>query len=138
VSGIQYRTPTAFGGIRDVSLTLNLKAYKEFDITATEESETRYHRARERDYYEMLCWREYRNPNIGDIIRKRHPSKPNLQPGEVVKLPTATALRRDRVEPKSIALQTSFGKKDTPQRRLRMEMLDARNRGYVSHVIVEA
>lgn len=136
VSGITYGTPTFFGGIRDVTLTMNLKAYTEFDITATEMGETRYHLARERDYYEMLCYREYRNPNMGDIIRKRHPTKPNLQTADIVKLPSANSLRREKVEQKSIALQTSYGKKDTPQRALRLEMLELRNRTYVSHVIM--
>lgn len=137
MSNIRYGTPTFFGGLRDVSLTLNLKEYVKFSLEDNDLFETRYHRARRRDYYELLTYKEYGNPLMGDIIRKRHPTLPVVNTGDTIKLPSVEAIRKDIVEPKSIALQTAFGKKDTPQKRLRAEMFDKRNRPYVSHVVIE-
>lgn len=135
LSGITYGRPTGQGALRDVTLTINLKAYKKFSIEDTGDFETRYHRARERDYYELLTQREYGNALIGDVIRKRHPTQPNLQVGDVVKLPSIESLRNKRVEPKSIPLQTAYGKKDSPQRRLRLQSFEDHNQSYVSHVL---
>lgn len=137
MSNIRYGPPSLFGAVREVNLTLGLKEYVEFSIDDSDLFETRYHRARTRDYYEMLTFKEYGNPLMGDIIRKRHPKLPVVNTGDTVKLPSVEALRKDIVETKSIALQTAFGKKDTPQKRLRAEMFDKRNRPYVSHVVIE-
>ena len=139
LGGIKYDRPTMFGGLRGFEATITLREYVAYSLEDGQQSpfESRYHRAKQADYYESLCQREYGNANLGDIIRKRNPTKPNLQVGDVVKLPDISAIRKDKVEQKSIALQTGFGKKVTPQRTLRIAMFDARNRKKVSHVILE-
>lgn len=137
ITGITYGEPTILGDLREVTFTINLLQYEEFSIDDEESFDTRYHRARERDYYEALTQREYGNPLIGDVIRKRHPTQPNLVPGAIVKLPSIEGIRTIRVEPTSIALETGFGRKETPQRTLRLDMFDRRNRTYVSHVVIE-
>jgi len=136
IGGI-YQEPTALGAIRDVTLTINLTKYEPFELKETEPAETRYHRARDREYYEYLTYYEYGNANLGDVIRKRHPEKPTFQPGEIIKLPSIEAIRKEIVEPKSISLKTAYGKKVTPQRTLRLETFDNRDRTFTSHVIVE-
>lgn len=135
LSGITYARPTSQGAPRDITLTINLKAYKKFSLNDTGNFETRYNRTKERDYYELLTQREYANPLMGDIIRKRHPDQPNLQVGSIVKLPSVEAIRSQRVEQTSIALQTAYGRKDTPQRALRLQAFENHNVTYVSHVI---
>ena len=135
ISNIKYGEPTVTGEIRSVAFTLNLDEFSFFNIKESANYETRYHRTRERDYYEMLCWREYELPMLGDVIRKRHPDKPQLVPGETVKLPSIEAIRTSTVEPKSIALSTAFGRKDTPQRSLRIDFFNRRNIRYTSHLI---
>jgi hypothetical protein len=137
LSGIQFGRPSFFGGLRDVTLTINLQQYEPFDLEDSEIFETRYHHARVRDYYEMLTEREYGNPLLGDVIRKRHPTLPNVQTGDVIKLPSIEAIRTERVDTKSIPLKTAFGRKDTVQRKLRIDMLSRRDRPYVSHVLIE-
>lgn len=137
LSGIKFGRPTWFGNMRNVSCTVTLRAYNEFSLEETALFETRYHRARVRDYYEMLTYREYGNALLGDVIRKRHPTKPNIQTGDVIKLPSVEALRKEKVTQKSIPLQTAYSKKPTPQRDLRRYMFEQRNRPYVSHVIIE-
>lgn len=137
LSGITYGVPGFQGAPRDITLTINFIAYKPFGLNDQGTFETRYHRTSERDYYELLTQREYGDALMGDVIRKRHPTQPNLQVGDIVKLPSIEALRRTKVEPTSIALQTAYGKKDTPQRRLRLAMFESHNRSYVSHVIKE-
>lgn len=139
LGGIKYDRPSFTGGLRGFEATITLREYVPYSLEEGQQSplESRYHRAKTGDYYEALCQREYNNPQLGDIIRKRNPTKPNLQIGDVVKLPDISAIRRDKVEQKSIALQTGFGKKLTPQKALRIAMFDARARSKVSHVILE-
>lgn len=137
MANIRYGTPDIKGGVRDVSLTLELEEYVKFDINDNRLFETRYHRARQRDYYEMLTFREYGDPMMGDIIRKRHPTKPVINVGDTIKLPSIAAVRRDVVEPKSITFKGAFAKKDSPQKTLRATMFDLRARPYVSHILVE-
>lgn len=135
VAPITYGRPTADGGLREATFTVNLEEYEPFSLEETGIFETRYHVARAGDYYESLCYREYKDPKLGDVIRKRHPDKPIIQVGDVIKLPSIEAVRSVAVEPTSIALQTSYGKKATPQRALRQEMFNRRNRPYYSHVV---
>lgn len=137
ISGITYGEPTALGAIREVSFTLNLLQYQEHSIEDTELFETRYHRTRERDYYELITQREYGSAIVGDVIRKQHPNQARLQSGNIVRLPSFPAIRTEKVEPKSLALKTSIGRRDTPQRALRQAVTERLNRSYISHVIVE-
>lgn len=126
--------PTAEGEMRHAELVLSLRAYKEFDIGLVGNTDTRYHHARERDYYEMLCVNEYGDPSLGDIIRKRHPDKANLVVGDVVKLPAIEGVRKSVVKTTSIPLAGAYDRKDNPARTLRIDMFNRRNRSYTSHV----
>jgi hypothetical protein len=137
LSDIKYGKPSALGALKDVSLTIHLLQYEPFSLELTEPPETRYHHAKFDDYYEMLCFREYGNPMMGDVIRKRHPDKPSIQVADIVKLPSSEAIRKDTVEPKSLALNTAYGRKETPQRTLRLAVFDEHQRTHVSHVILE-
>jgi len=135
ISDIRYDTLTFFGALRGATMRINLRQYVPFDPAGGEPPETRYHRAKAGDYFEMLCYREYGNPDLGDAIRKRNPEKPNLQVADVVKLPSAEAIRKHRTETTSIPLQDAYVKRETPQKTNRQYYFDARNRAYVSHVI---
>lgn len=135
LSGIRYGRPTALGAVKDVSLTVNLLQYEPYYLVDVSAGETRYHRAKVREYYEILTYREYGNALIGDVIRKRHPSKPNLKVADIVKLPSIEVIRKDIVEPKSDILKTAYGRKDTAQRRLRLEVFDRTDITRVSHIV---
>lgn len=135
INGVTFDPPTITGAMRTVLFTVNLLQYTEFSLKDSEIFETRYHRSRQKDYFELLAAREYGDPLIGDAIRKRHPDKPNLVPGAVVKLPSKEALRQETVEPKSIALAGAFGRADTPQRRNRIDIFNRRNQVHYSHVV---
>lgn len=135
LSGITYGKPTSLGAIQDVTLTINLLEYDPYSLEEVGAFETRYHRAKIRDYYEMLAYREYRNPLLGDVIRKRHPDKQKIKVAEVIKLPSVEAIRKEVIEPKSIPFSTAYGKKETPQRTLRLQMFERTNRTHVSHVL---
>jgi hypothetical protein len=135
IGGVTFAPPSVTGAVRQVYFTVNLLAYTEFSLKDNEIFETRYHRSRQRDYYELLAQREYGDPMMGDIIRKRHPTKPNLVPGAVVKLPSKEAIRSDRTQPTSTALKDGFGRKDTAQKRNRLDTFNRRNIVYYSHVV---
>jgi hypothetical protein len=130
IDGIQYKEPNDDGLLRHVECTIKLKRFVEFDPSKTSNKDTRYHNARERDYYELICQAEYGDPMLGDVIRKRHPWQANLETGDVVKLPSAEGLVDSTVKQTSIVLQSAYGKRDTPQRSRRVAMFSSRNRTY--------
>jgi len=136
ITGINtgYQRPDFFGGLRHCTFTVSLLEFTTFSIDDAEEINTRYARARDRDYYELLAFEEYGNPLIGDVIRKAHPQLQSLQSGDVVKLPSIEGVRTTEVTQTSISLKTAFGRKDTAQRRLRLEFFDKRSGSYVSHL----
>lgn len=137
ITGIEYGEPAITGGLKQVKFTIKLRQYVEFNLGDTEATDTRYHRAREGEYFEMLTYRQYGNPFIGDVIRKRHPTTPTLVEGMVVKLPSIAGIRTEVVTPTSIALKTVTGRVDTAQKLLRASKFDSHNVDYVSHILVE-
>jgi len=134
VTGIKYDEPDWLGFIRQVQFTVNLRKFVPFSFDGTTVTDTRYHRAAEGDYYELICQKEYGDPAIGDVIRKRHPTQPLLSAGDIVKLPALEGVRTERIKQTSIALRTAYGRKDTPQKRLRIFWFNKRNITYVSHL----
>lgn len=132
---IRYSRPDFFGGLRDVTFNVSLLQFSTFSLDDEEQTDTRYARASERDYYEMLAYKEYGNPILGDIIRKDHPDKQRLQPGDIVKLPSIEGIRDKEVTQTSTILKTAFGKRDTAQKRLRLSFFDKRSTSYVSHLL---
>jgi len=137
LSGIEYRSFRDNGSPRDISFVVNLREYVPYSLLVEAGGETRYHQARDRDYYEWLCQREYDTPMLGVVIRDRHPDQGLLEAGNLVKLPSAETLRRAKAQTTSIALQTAYGRKDTPQRNLRISVFDRLNRTHTSHVVLE-
>jgi len=139
ISNIEYGEPRSDGSLRSVSFSIRLREYVAWslDVENKPPPETRYHTARSRDYYEMLTLREYGDADVGDIIRKRHPDKPNIRVADVIKLPSTAALRKETVEQTSIALKTAYRRAVSPQRTLRLQVFDARNRSYTSHIVLE-
>jgi hypothetical protein len=133
LTDIAYGRPDFFGGFKDVSLTVDLLKFEPFSLEDEGATETRYARTREREYYEMLAYIEYNNPLLGDIIRKDHPTKPSPKAGDIVKLPSIDGIRQRRVTQTSLALAGAYSRKDTPQRRLRLEVFDRLNKKGVSH-----
>lgn len=129
-----YQRPDFFGGLRHCNFTVSLLEFTTFSIDDQKEINTRYARARDRDYYELLAFEEYGNPLIGDVIRKAHPALQRLQSGDIVKLPSIEGVRTTEVTQTSIPLKTAFGRKDTAQRQLRLQFFDKRSGSYVSHL----
>jgi hypothetical protein len=134
ISGINFGEPTSEGEMRSVEFTINLIEYHPFTLNDSEVFETRYHRARLGDYYEMLTFREYGDARMGDIIRKRHPRIWTIYPGDIIKLPSIEAIRSEKVTQTSVMLKTAYGRKDTPQRRLRLDLFNSHNRDFFSTI----
>lgn len=137
LTGINYHRPTFLGGLRHVDFSVNLREIKEFTLEGLTVGNTRFHRAKEADYYEGLAEREYGNALLGDAVRKIHPELPNIQVGDTIELPTASKLRKTKITQTSIPLQDGFGRQDSPQRTLRLHEFERHNRVKVSHVILE-
>lgn len=137
LAGIAYGRPDALGSVKQVTLTINLIEFTEFSLDDSGSFETRFHRAKVRDYYESVALTEYGDPLLGDRIRKRHPNNANIQTGDRIRFPSIEGIRRERVTQESVQLKTGFGKRETPQKTLRLQMFDLRNRPFVSHIIVE-
>ena len=137
LGGITYAKPTLIGRTRDVSLSINLLEWHKISIEESKTFKTRYHNVAEGDYYEMLTYREYDDPRLGDVIRKDHPTQPVLQIADTVELPSEPGMRGATVTQTSVAFKTAWGKTDTPQRQLRKQILETRNRTYISHILDE-
>ena len=135
VSNIRYDRFTFGGSVRGATIDVSLRQYVPFEISGTYIHETRYHRAKEGDYYEMLCHYEYGSANIGDLVRRRHPDKVDIMPADIIKMPSVSALKAEKVLPHSYIFSDSFVSRDTPQRRLREEFLELRSGSYVSHIV---
>lgn len=127
--------PSFLGKLQGVTCSITLSRFVSYTLDQPEPGETRYHRAKENDYFEMLTWLEYKSAEMGDIIRKRHPNKLNIQINEIIKLPSIEAIRSERIEQKSETFKTAYGKKETPQRTLRLLRLKERSGDYVSHLL---
>jgi hypothetical protein len=123
----EYQPPTRSGALRDVSFSIELQRYEPWTLDVSEPPETRYHRSRQADYYEMLTQREYGSPLMGDVIRKRHPSTPFVQIGSIIKLPSSDAIAKEVVEPKSLPLYRAFTRKDTDTKRRREQVVEDHN-----------
>jgi hypothetical protein len=136
LSNIQYKPSNILGALVEVTAQITLRQYSEFSLESKGLFETRYHRAVTRDYYELLAWREYKSPILGDIIRKDHPGKPNIRVGDIIRLPSVEAVRKKKVSPTSIVLSGAYGKKMTDTKSRRLEMLDLRSNDYVSHILI--
>ena len=136
LSGIKYSKPTKEGGAREVNMTINLLSYSEYDLDVVA-ADTLYRRTKTGDYYELLSYQHYGTPDFGDALRVMHPTKPNLQSANIVKLPSRNTLQKHLPGQKSLQLKTAYGRKDTNQRALRLELFDRTNRTYVSHIVKE-
>lgn len=137
LSNIRYEEPSILGNVKGVSADITLREYSKFSLDAKGLYETRYHRAAHRDYYELICYREYKSPILGDVIRKQHPTKPNLQIADVVRLPSVESVRRNTIETKSIVLSSAYSKKLTATKTRRIEMFDLRSLDYISHTVIQ-
>jgi hypothetical protein len=130
-----YDPPKHGGGIRGVSATVNLREYTDWQIESEPPPETRYHHARQGDYLELIAWQEYRNPMLGDVVRKRNPEIVALQVGDVVPLPSAEAIRSEKIRPASTTFLNTQGSKSSAQKNLRAESFSRYDRSYVSGTI---
>lgn len=135
ITNIKYDTLTALGRVRGVTFTVTLKSYTPFVLESGPPPETRFARAAAGDYMELLAAREYGEPLLGDVLRKRHPATPIVQTGQVVKLPSLEAIRRTTIAPTSVSLLTLASKKTSPQQDLRQRVLDRLNRHYTSTIV---
>lgn len=123
ISDIKTSTPSFFGGIREAKFTLNFKQYTAFSLDAKEVNDTRYHRTKQGQYYEIIAQEEYGNAMLGDVIRKQdyQIGKALLKPGDIVKLPAIEGVRTQKVTQQSIILAGAYDKRvDSQQRQLRI------------------
>jgi hypothetical protein len=129
--------PKHSGAIRGVTTTITLKEYSEWELVSEPAPETRYHHARQGDYYELIAWFEYRNAMLGEIVRQRNPDLLYLVSGSIVPLPSLEALKTSRVHPQSIVFSDTDSTKDSPQKRLRSESFTRHDRAYMSNIVPE-
>jgi hypothetical protein len=130
-----YDPPKHSGGIRAVSIAVSLMQYTQFSLETTVLGETRYHRVKTNEYYELITYNEYNSALLGDVIRKRHPEQQELTEGDTVKLPSIQVIRTEKVEPKSIPFYKGYTTKETDTRSLRQEVFARNNFNYFSAII---
>ncbi len=126
VNGIKYSQPDFFGGIRQVSFSLQFSRHTRFSLAEEAVTDTRYHRTARGQYYELIAGLEYGDPLLGDFIRKQPEQigKPLLVPGNVVKLPALEGVKDKIVSQTSVILKTAFGRAETVQKQRFTQMLE--------------
>jgi len=136
VSDIQYSPPNFLGDVKHVTFSLQMRKFTPFSLSEKQVTSTRYHRAKDGEYYELIAQAEYGNALFGDVIRKlpEQNGKALLQAGDIVKLPSAAGVRSMQITQTSVALKGSFSQKNTAQKALRLEVLDRINKPYNSFV----
>lgn len=115
---IKFDRPGFLGKMRGADISVTLEKYVPFqpDITKAAPN-TRYHKVKLGDNYEMIARREYGNAMKSVVIRQLNPDKLVLKPGDIIKLPSNVGnFRRLKAEPQSIALKTSLNRRDTSQK----------------------
>jgi hypothetical protein len=137
LGNIAFTEPLQNGNIREVALRVDLLRYTKYSLETSPEPETRYYAASTGDYFEMLAWKEYRNPMLGVLLRRSHPELQVLTEGDIVRLPSYGAMKGKVVKPDSIVMSKAFGTKDTATRRLRQEEFALHDRSYISGIVPE-
>jgi hypothetical protein len=134
---VQYYDPPKerAGGIRGWNSTITLRAYTKFELKSEPLPQTRYHRAKQGDYFEYLAYFEYGNPMLGDLVRKQHPDKLLLSEGEVVTLHSVESLRTTAVKPRSLIFQGVTSTKTSDQKTLRQDVVDRNSLSYSSSIV---
>lgn len=132
-----YDPPKHGGGVRALSTAVTLRAYTAWKLESTPAPETRYHRVKEGEYFEMLAWIEYKTPMLGVEIRRRNPEMLDLSAGDTVPLPSAEAIRTVSIQPSSITFKDTQTTKPSPQKDLRAEGFDRRGGDYISGILPE-
>jgi len=138
ISGINYRNFMSTGKIKDVTFTVTLRRWFPWlQESETVQHETYQHSVKQGEYYELLAQYQYKDPMMGDVIRKRNPTMPNVQIGDKVPLPEFSKIRKTVVQPTSVPLKTAFGAQQTAQKALRVKSFDNRNVVHYSHIVLE-
>ena len=115
---LTYFHPREFGRSRGAKIRISLRRFDDYKLDEKQNFDTRYHRVSSFDYYEMLAFREYKNPIWGVLLAQDHPKLRTLQLGDTVRLPSAPGLRLRRVEPKSTVFSGLDRRGATPRHEL--------------------
>lgn len=135
---VAHLKPAFLGAFKGAKFTVAMREFTPFDPEAKGLFDTRIHKTKKSEYYELIAQREYREPLIGVILRQRNPSKINLTIGDSVRLPAGTGtIRQEPITQSSIIFQTAFDKQrdPSPQQVRHQTMVDARNKSKLSHIL---
>jgi len=123
-----YDAPAFKGAFRGATLSISLREFEPFELSAQGLFDTRYHRSKRGDYYELLAQREYGNPLLGVVIRQRNPKLIGLDTGDVVPLPSRNgSIQRERIQTSSVALEGINDRSDNPTKTRFEELLAKRS-----------
>lgn len=137
---IRYDDPRPDGTVRGASLVINLLVYRTVDISLASEDarsllqDTFFSVAKAGEQWEDVALREYGDPDLGDLLRRRHPAMlfPGQKPGTIVKLPKLANLAVDTLEPNSPPLRRT-----TAGLRLRQRTFERLSKNRESAVMVK-
>ena len=137
LGSIRYDRHRSDGSIRGVTMTVSLREVVDFSLISVPPPETRFHKVRADEYQEFLAAREYSEPLLGDVVRKRQPRLDILQPGDTFELPSRDAIRNIAVVPRSVALRNTTSRKQSLERTNREFHFNRTNREVLSTIIPE-
>lgn len=135
LGGIKFGDIRPDGTLRDVSFSITLLFYRSVDVALVAEdrpADTFFVLTKSGDQWEDLALREYGDPILGEILRRRNPQLPfpGEAPGNIVKLPKIENIRNEAIEPDSIPLRRT-----TDGLALRLRVYEARSRPRESTIL---
>lgn len=135
VGGIKYDSLRNDGSLRGATLQIQLLVYRFIDVelSGKPEPSTFYGITKTGDQWEDIALREYGDPLMGELLRRINPAVifPGQQPGSIVRLPPASKLRGESIEPDSPPMRR------TPEgMALRLKMFELRSKSRESTVLL--
>lgn len=135
VGGLRRGSLRPDGRLREATLGITLRHYEPFDLIVTDPDappgDTFYLTTAKGDSWESLAGRLYRQPLLGELVRRANPGNPFLGPGLTVTMPDPANVRGLVVSPRSIPLERTVEGIS-----LRIAMFNKRRRSKASRIVL--
>lgn len=109
VGGIRYDRMRPFNkSLRGAMFSIEFIRYIEYTLEESAKSESLIVNVREGDFYESIAAREYGDPQMGEVLRRRNPDMLDLTVGDKLHIPPKDIARAElSLAPASLAMKST-------------------------------
>jgi len=133
VGGIRYDRMRPDGSLRGALFSIDMARYLEAGLSQIAAGESLVSGALEGEDYEALAKRVYKEPILGEALRRRNPDRRYLAAGDLVHVPRARTLRSE-IQPLRPA--SLFLKPGNDQDQLRRDSFEVHSGDHLSHILL--